>query len=97
MALAELAAGFGPTAAGADPRRRAERRPPPFFLKGDHWKGFLTVAWTDLGCDRRIARTREACRHPEAAAKRPSKDVAEAPGPSSFEARCRSHLWMTDQ
>jgi hypothetical protein len=44
MALAELAAGFGPTAAGADPGRRAERRPPPFFLKGDHWKGFLTVA-----------------------------------------------------
>jgi hypothetical protein len=26
-------------------------------------------------------------RHPEAAAKRPSKDAAEAPGPSPFEAR----------
>jgi len=26
-------------------------------------------------------------RHPEVAAQRPSKDAAEAPGPSSFEAR----------
>jgi len=26
-------------------------------------------------------------RHPEVAAKRPSKDTAEAPGPSPFEAR----------
>jgi hypothetical protein len=30
-------------------------------------------------------------RHPEVAAKRPSKDTAEAPGPSPFEARlCRA-------
>jgi hypothetical protein len=50
MVLAELAAGFGPTAAGADPGRCAERRPPPFFLKGEEWKGFLTVAWANLGC-----------------------------------------------
>ena len=28
--------------------------------------------------------------------KRPSKDAAEVPGPSSFEARFRSHLRMTE-
>jgi hypothetical protein len=34
---------------------------------------------------------REGARHPEAAAKRPSKDRA----PSPFEARCRAHLRVT--
>jgi hypothetical protein len=77
MVLAELAAGFCPTAAGADPGRRAERRPPPFFLKGEEWKGFLTVAWTDLGCQVASRERDLLCvflfRHPEVAAKRPSK------------------------
>ena len=46
----------------------------------------------------RIARTGKPRRHPEVAAQRPSKDAAQAPRPSSFEAppiESGSHLRMT--
>ena len=48
---------------------------------------------------RRAARTGKPCRHPEVAAQRPSKDAAQALGPSSFRGSPRSsrgsHLRMT--
>jgi len=73
MVLAELAAGFRPSAAGADPNTRcAERRPLPLFVFILHVVGRLsatTMSEKDrkalsyrgvakLGCDSRIARTR---------------------------------------
>jgi hypothetical protein len=47
--------------------------------------------------NRPSTRLNRSFRHPEVAAKRPSKDTAEAPGPSPFEARFASHLRVTDQ
>jgi hypothetical protein len=40
MVLAELAAGFGPTAAGADPKVR-RTAPASLLFEGRLWKGFL--------------------------------------------------------
>ena len=47
MVLAGLAAGFRAFCGEDGSPGRAERRPPPFFLSGAKWKGFLTVAWQD--------------------------------------------------
>jgi hypothetical protein len=41
MALAELAAGFCPSAAGADPEVRQAAPASLLLLKGGEWKGFL--------------------------------------------------------
>jgi hypothetical protein len=62
--------------------------PPPLILFGGETSVAFVLA-AKLGRD--APRGRECSpdvRHPEVAAQRPSKDTAEAPWPSSFEARC---------
>jgi len=46
MVLAGLAAGFGPSAAGADPKVRRAAPASLLFEGRREWKGFLTLAWT---------------------------------------------------
>jgi len=46
--------------------------------------------------DQRLPMRRDSVKPGGDEVKRPSKDAAEVPGPSSFEARFRSHLRMTE-